>query len=101
MTNRDLLAKHPFDLDEVLAAHDYNMTTPGSEFRDVNLLRNLLVRHPLWKSLKIMLTHGAEIQFIREPDKRNRKSENVALIAYNNHKKAQENSDIRQQSLAK
>jgi hypothetical protein len=66
--NTTILETHGFDLTKTLTAYDRNTTTPGSEFRDVNLLRPLLQRHPLWTVLHRILTKGAEIFLDHDPD---------------------------------
>jgi hypothetical protein len=73
--------------------------TPGSEFRPPSILEFVFKRHKLWPGIKESLNAGAHIHLSNGPDEKQRHLENLALIEFNNHRKARENSDIIQKSI--
>lgn len=88
--NEEVLQKHNFILNDVINASEFSTCSPGSEFRNPELLDPLLKQHPLWKVSK---THNDST------NDQQRHHENNEMIAKQNHKKAKEFPDVIRQSL--
>lgn len=91
--------KHDFNLDEIINSPNPTACTPGSKFRDESILLSLLKCHSNWKELRETIYGGASNKLKHPPDNQSRKSENAALILYNNHKVARDNPGIITKSI--
>jgi hypothetical protein len=67
-----------------------SITTPGSEFRPINLLENILSGHPLWPRVRRMIQNGFHLP-LRPLDDRLRAQDVDDALAYGNHKSATRN----------
>jgi hypothetical protein len=57
--NSQIIQDHEYDLQECLASMPKSTVSPGSEFRHVDTLENLIGRHPYWPNINVTLTEGA------------------------------------------
>ena len=56
--NDRMLQHHGCDLASTLQHQQHSPLTPGSEFKDMNILRQLCQGHPMWERLQQYLTDG-------------------------------------------
>jgi hypothetical protein len=96
--NTGVLASADFDLHSIITA-GHTICTPGAESRPHTTLQPLLEKHPLWAHAKDVLDSWAKLRFTHSPDNTQRLLENDALIAFNNHKKANDMPDIVETSI--
>ncbi len=83
--NSSIIASHDHDLEQVFAAYPVSILSPGSEFRPIDVLEQLLGTHPNWPRLRETLLHGAVNEVKSSVDDFHRQLENDAIIDYNNH----------------
>jgi hypothetical protein len=86
--NYNILKAHNFDLEACLNLQPPKICNPGSEFKPILPLRKVFKNHPLWSFIKTTIRHGAPIHLHGQPVDKQCLMENVAMIEYNNHKKA-------------
>ena len=92
--NSAIIASHDFDLQRTFDAYPNSIISPGSEFRQVHVLRPLLQGHPFWPKIERDLTFGASYKFKSpQPSNEAREAENEALLAYGNHSSAKKRPD--------
>ena len=61
--NSNVLESFNFDMCEALDAHQNDVTTPGSEFREPQALVPLIHSHPHWKDFEKILSDGVKCYF--------------------------------------
>lgn len=97
--NFELLQRNNFQLEELLNDPPNSVTAYGSEFKDINLIEQLLGRHHRWPALKSRLLQGAEfpLSSLSEAD---RQRDFDAARQRGNHKSADRNIDFLASALA-
>ena len=87
--NSELIANFDFDLQKTFNAFPHSTISPGSEFRQAEVLEPLLRFHPFWPKIARELRDGATYTFKNpKPSDETRRAENEALITYGNHSSA-------------
>ena len=84
-----VLLKHGLSLKSALEAQKDSPLGYGSEFRPVETLEQLLVKHPNWTHLKQILISGSNWA-LEDLDEEKRLSDLQEAIAQGNHKGAKE-----------
>ena len=86
--NSDLIESFDFDLQKLFDAYPGTTISPGSEFRPLSSISQLLRHHPFWERIQDTLRNGASYDFKPLPPDINRQFENDAILAYGNHASA-------------
>jgi hypothetical protein len=73
---------------EVIDAHPRSVLCPGSEFRALSILEQLMFRHPHWTLISLMFSAGAQTTFSGSFTHQQRHDENDAKVAFGCHKLA-------------
>ena len=88
--NSKLIASFGFDLQRLFDAYPGTTISPGSEFRPLGSIAQLLRYHPFWNKIQDTLKNGASYDFKPLPPDINRQFENDAILAYGNHASARQ-----------
>jgi hypothetical protein len=91
--NAKVLAENNFDLESIILQQHPSQLSYGSEFRDPNLLEELLGQHPIWPRLKSILSEGAHFP-LEEISSEERETDLVFHASRGNHKSASKNIEI-------
>jgi hypothetical protein len=92
--NKKVLEDNNFNIHHCISRYPNSICHPGSEFRSTANLEPILKDHLNWTFLKRILSKGASMYLKEEIPEDLRSKENKELIKYNNHKKAQENHKL-------
>jgi hypothetical protein len=85
--NAKVLADHNFELDSIISHQHPSQLSYGSEFRDPDLLEELLGQHPYWPRLKSILAEGAHFP-LNEISSEEREADLIYHASRGNHKSA-------------
>jgi len=91
--NAKVLADHNFELDSIISHQHPSQLSYGSEFRDPDLLEELLGQHPYWPRLKSILAEGAHFP-LNEISSEEREADLIYHASRGNHKSASKNIEI-------
>ena len=86
--NSIIIRKHDYDLQQVIDANPDSTISPGSEFRQPEVIATFLDVHPFWPRINDILRHGAFYKFKLVPSEEERCAENEAILTYGNHSSA-------------
>ena len=97
--NTGYLAACDWDFGKVFEQHARTTVDHGSEFRPVHDIEKVIGRHPHFRFLAEMLTHGFEYYLTRELSEEERAAELSAQLVRGNHKSATDSEDEVQRLL--
>ena len=99
--NSSLIASFDFDLQRLIDAFPESTISPGSEFRPVQDIQQVLGSHPFWPKIWDILTNGASYTFKTLPPDCDRLKENEAIFEYGNHASARKKPEALHKVMAK
>lgn len=91
--NAKVLAEHDFDLDRIIQKLHPSQISYGSEFRDPELLEELLCHYPFWPRLRNILVKGALLPLDDISDS-DREKDLIFHSNRGNHKSANKNVEM-------
>ena len=91
--NAEILRKHDYSLHKIVQGCKNNVISPGSEFRETQVLGPLLHAHPYWNDFKCMLEEGIQCKFTPLSEEQRIEDLNKALDR-GNHKSAESKPDL-------
>jgi hypothetical protein len=86
--NASVLKENNNNFQEVIDAHPRSVLCPGSEFRALSILEQLLFRHPHWTLISLMFSAGAHTTFSGSFTPQQRHDESDAKVDFGCHKLA-------------
>ena len=86
--NTKLIKFSDYDLEKAIVKQKDSIITPGSEFRAISHIKNLLEHHEDWREIRSIITKGCDYQLEDNLDERTRISDLRAMLERGNHKSA-------------
>ena len=99
--NFDILKKHNFSIEKVLANSGFSPSHFGSEFKETQTLEKLFGHHPYWERMKKILDNGTTYEYHKALPENTRKGDFDAALARGNHKSALKKKKVLEKALIK
>ena len=86
--NTKLIKFNGYDLEKTINKQQNSILTPGSEFRHISHLRNILEYHEDWPLIESIISKGCDYKSVPDVDEATKMSDIQAMLDRGNHKSA-------------